>query len=140
MPRPVRFLLFAGFALAVALTVVAFSLGDSATPKPCREPDPIEATTPTCNAPSVAQQQPMIVDLAPGFDAEIVADLSTSGAAIPLPRDEMTIQGGSGQMLFQPGPGKAVTAWAPTTCIQVNYFEILDPNNRGSYRFCFGAA
>jgi hypothetical protein len=128
-----------GLVAAVALLIVGFSIGSSSTPNPCQIPAAIDSTTPTCNAPNVAQQQPMTVDLATGYDAVLRAELSTLNGPVVLPRDEMTIQNGTGQITFQPGSGKAISGWAPTTCITVDYFKILDPNVKGTYRFCFGA-
>lgn len=137
MPRHVKILMVLGLAVAALLLGVAFSLGDSATPKPCREPSAIEGTTPGCNAPNVPRQQPITVDLRPGYDAEIVFEPS-DGPAVALPRDELVVQSGSGIYIYQPGASKTVTSWAPTTCLQVNYFKILEPEaSKGSYRFCF---
>jgi hypothetical protein len=139
IPLPGRILIGAGLVLVVVLLFIGFTIGGSSTPNPCQIPAAVDGTTPTCNAPNVAQQQPMTVDLATGYDAVLRADLSTLGGSVALPRDEMTIQNGTGQMTFQPGSGKAISAWAPTTCITVDYFKILDPQVKGSYRFCFGA-
>jgi hypothetical protein len=52
-------------------------------------------------------QPSVVLDLAPGYRAELVID------GIPIPADEVLWMAATGLHVFDPGPGKAIQGWTP---------------------------
>ena len=108
-----RGLLIASLAIAVGLVLVVFALTTALTGNDgIDRPEPIESIQPVENAVQVLQQERVVVDLLPGYEARLVID------GIELPT---TVIGQADVDPFeQPAPGQQVDL--PTTAV-------FDPGN-----------
>lgn len=83
----------------------------------------------------VLRQTRLIVDLATGYRATIVAD----GRVIP--EDEVIFTPETGLHVFEPGPGKVIEEWEPGFhVIEITWDTLDDLPDRGSLRWTFRVA
>lgn len=117
------------FAAAIFATAVIIYANN---PENNGLPTAIQAVTPA-SGDNVLSQTEIVIDLAAGYDAELVVN------GVTIPRSEMQEVRGLNLVSYRPGADKTVTALlADQNCMQARYWEIAQgPANAQIYTWCF---
>lgn len=81
----------------------------------------------------ILQQEPIGIDLAPGYDAQLLLN------GIPIPDDEIIRTAGLDILEFQPGPGKSVEQYeVGENCVVATYWRFeTGREQNASISWCF---
>jgi hypothetical protein len=114
-------------AVAVYALVQQYSKDD-----PTTAGGAIERFLPTAES-KILQQDQVGLDLAPGYEAEIMVN------STPLPSDEVLRVPELSQIFYQPGPGKAFEQWpAGRNCVVASIWRTATgPNQAFNRTWCF---
>ncbi|MGE0796054.1 MAG: hypothetical protein AB7H43_12720 [Acidimicrobiia bacterium] len=97
-----------GALLAVAAGLLWWGAGLKADPPdPSRLDAAIEVLDPPAGSPGVPRQQPIIVDLAPGWTGVLLLN------GLEIPEDELVRRPELNQFSYQPGEGKIIEQLPP---------------------------
>jgi hypothetical protein len=152
-----RGLLIASLMIAVGIILVVYGVTTALTGSDgIDRPDAIESVQPVENAVQVLQQERVVVDLQPGYEARLVidgvelptavigqtdvdpADQPEPGQQVELPTTAV-FDPGNNVVSFQPVEGALIESFAQGTHeVQVIYWKIEDgPEQALSYRWEF---
>ena len=147
-----RFLVPVGIAAGVVIFVLGFVLADTDTGDDIIFNDPaIEALLPAPGS-EVLRQSQVGIDLASGFDAELVIN------GVPIPRDQVNILRNAenpdesaeqpgvfaetiNRFLYQPLEGRAVPELkGDENCVVATFWPLADPSDVRTTSWCFTVA
>ena len=125
--RAIHYGLATLLVLAVALSVALAGTGGEV---PDRPPE-IEGLSPA-DGSQVPRQQPIVVDLVAGFEAELFIRDRSSGAWVPVPATEVTFEPATGILRWLPPPG---TGTAGQLDLRVEFRSVTGPLRLGAYEW-----
>ena len=147
-----RFLVPVGIAAGATIFILAFVLADTDTGDDVIFNDPaIEALLPVPGS-EVLRQSQVGIDLASGFDAELVIN------GVPIPRDQVNILRNAedpdqsaeepgvfattiNRFLYQPLEGRAVPELkGDENCVVATFWPLADPSDVRTTSWCFTVA
>lgn len=124
--RVILTLLGVAFAVVVAGAVVLTPSGRAPD-----LPDALDVYAPEDGA-IVLRQTRLVVDLAPGYEIDLVVD------GTPIPDSELVVIEETGRFTWEPGPGQTFEEWTPGFhAIEATWDRIIGLPDPGSLRWRF---
>lgn len=114
--------------VAVVAAAFAFVGGDGS---PSGRPDPVESVSPA-DGSQAPRQQPVVVDMAVGYDVTLSVQDRSSGAWVPVPDAETDFEPATGVLTWVPPPD---TAASGQLRLRIDYRATTGLPETGSYEW-----
>lgn len=114
--------------VAVVAAAIVFIGGDAT---PASRPEPVESVSPT-DGSQAPRQQPVVVDMAVGYDVTLSVQDRSSGAWVPVPEAETGFEPATGVLTWVPPPD---TAPAGQLRLRVDFRATTGLPETGSYEW-----